>query len=425
MNVVSVILAAGKGTRMRSERPKVLHELLGAPILEHVLRASGAVDPARQVVVVGHGRELVEEAFADRGITFVHQERQLGTGHAAKCAVDAVGDDLPDDAGVLILNGDLPLLGSATLARLVERFESGADVALLTCTKSDPAGYGRIVRNDSSSALAAIVEEKDADESTRGIPEVNVGTYLFRADVFRAAIAKIGTDNAQGELYLTDAVVRAADDGRRVDLVAVEDETETAQVNCRRELAEATDILRGRIVGALMDDGVTVCDPRSTYVEIDVEVAPDTVIYPFCVLRRGVRIGAQCEIGPFCHLRPNTVIENRVRIGNFVETKKSTIGAGAKVPHLTYVGDATIGEKANIGAGTIFANYDGVAKHPSTVGANAFIGSGSIIVAPVSIGDRAMTAAGAVVLKGRDVEDDEVVAGVPAKSLRKPSSPKK
>lgn len=419
MKLVSVILAAGKGTRMKSDLPKVLHPLLGGPLLEHVLDASAALAPACQVVVVGHEREKVESAFAGRGISWAHQKEQLGTGHAAAVGVEAASHILASrpDAGVLILNGDLPLLRSRTLRRLAELVAGGADLAILTCCKEDPSGYGRIRRN-ASGRLVDIVEQGDADDATLEIPEVNVGTYVFRAPVFREFVAQITRDNAQGELYLTDVVVKAAEAGKKVATLEVEDEEETRQVNSRAELAQVSQIVRARILERLMNEGVTIVDPATTHVEIGVTIGMDTTIHPFTVIRRGVVIGPRCEVGPFCHLRPGTSLEERVKLGNFVEVKNSEIAAGSKAQHLSYIGDGTVGRDVNIGAGTIFANYDGRSKHRTTIKDNAFIGSGSVLVAPVTVGRGAVTGAGAVVLKNRDVPDGGTVVGVPARNLQ-------
>lgn len=430
MKLVSVLLAAGKGTRMRSETPKVLHPLLGAPLLEHVLRASrsassnGAHD-VQQVVVVGHGAAEVEAAFADhelgRNITWAVQTEQLGTGHAARIGVDRARafDDQDSATRILILNGDLPLLSAETLHGLLADFEAvDADVALLTCEADDPTGYGRIQR-DSTGRLTGIIEEQDADDQTRRMKEINVGTYLFRASVFLECAGRIDASNAQGEFYLTDVVVDAARNGQKVVTRGVANLDEIAQVNNRVDLARVGTLLRAQLLEAYMESGVTIVDPATTYIELDVTIGPDTVIQPFTHIERGVAIGARCQIGPFCHLRPETRISDGVRLGNFVEIKKSQIGQGSKVPHLTYVGDGVVGAGVNIGAGTIFANYDGKRKHVTEVKDGASLGSGTVLVAPVTVGEGARTAAGAVVPANKDVPDGEIVAGVPARLLKK------
>jgi bifunctional UDP-N-acetylglucosamine pyrophosphorylase/glucosamine-1-phosphate N-acetyltransferase len=431
-----VVLAAGKGTRMRSDRPKVLHELLGLPLLAYPLEAASAVGVTQRVVVVGHGREKIRERFggsalgdgkSSGGLVWAVQDPQLGTGHAAHCGVEALVESLKigssksklDDLQVLVLNGDLPLLRVETLTALVERHESsGAAATLLTCEKENPRGYGRIVRA-AGGAFETIVEEPDADAATREIREVNVGTYVFRASAFREFFPRTKAENRQGEYYLPDVAVVAARAGLRVETFSVEDETETAQVNSRSELARAGEILRARILDDLMASGVTIDDPRTTYIESGVRIGRDSRILPFTVIQRGVEIGENCEVGPFAHLRAGTKLEAHASIGNFVEIKKSVIGPGSKVRHLSYVGDGIVGRDVNIGAGTIFANYDGVRKSTTQVQDGAFIGSGTVLVAPVTIGKGARTGAGSVVLRNRDVPDGETVAGVPAKRIEK------
>ena len=422
--LVSVILAAGKGTRMRSDLPKVLHRLLGTPLLGHVLdvvegAASGA--PLTQVVVVGHGREEVEKAFAGRGILWAFQKEQLGTAHAAHCGATQAARLLEKSPGALLIvvNGDLPLLRPATLAGLLERHRSAsADVSILTCEKAEPTGYGRIVR-DARGAVSEIVEEKDADEATRRLREINVGAYVFRPSLFLELYGRIGRSNAQGELYLTDVVIEAARAGKTVATFAAEDPREVGQVNSRSELARASEVLRERILEQLMSDGVTIDDPRTTYIETGVRIGQDTRILPFTVIQRGVEIGRGCEVGPFAHLRPGARLADGASVGNFVEIKNTSVGRGSKVRHLSYLGDGIVGEEVNIGAGTIFANYDGKAKHTTVVKDRAFVGSGTVLVAPVTVGVGAVTGAGAVLLKNQNVPDGGVVVGVPAKPLPK------
>jgi bifunctional UDP-N-acetylglucosamine pyrophosphorylase/glucosamine-1-phosphate N-acetyltransferase len=419
--LIAVVLAAGKGARMQSDIPKVLHLLLGAPLLEHVLDAVEGLRPAERIVVVGHGRERVKAAFAGRSILWADQEEQLGTGHAASCGVERISTALlqAGDPDVLVLNGDLPLLRAATLEAIVAQHRRArADATILTCDMANPFGYGRVLRGPDGK-VQGIVEEKDADPATRARREVNVGTYVFRASAFREHYQRIDRSNAQGELYLTDVVVQAARAGRIVETHRVSDEQEVAQVNSRVELAQAGAILRRRLLEDHMAAGVTIDDPASTYVEKGVKIGRDTRLLPFTVIERGVVIGAGCEVGPFTHLRPGTQIDDAASLGNFVEVKNSRVGRRTKIRHLSYIGDGILGEDVNVGAGTIFANYDGKTKSTTIVKDGAFLGSGTVLVAPLTVGKGAVTGAGSVVLKNRDIGDGEVVIGVPARVLKK------
>ncbi|MBN1443178.1 MAG: bifunctional N-acetylglucosamine-1-phosphate uridyltransferase/glucosamine-1-phosphate acetyltransferase [Planctomycetes bacterium] len=418
---------------MRSDLPKVLHPLLGWPLLEYPLRLAAEIGSVPPTVVIGHGRDLIQERFAGRAHWAV-QEEQLGTGHAAHVGIEALLSRLSaegvrsGDLHVLVINGDLPLLRPATLEAMVARHqETNADLTALTCSKADPTGFGRLVRDSSGGQgqgrIVAIVEEPDTDETTRQIREVNVGTYIFRASSFIRFYREIGTENRQGELYLTDVVVAAARGGARVETFEVQDESETAQVNSHREMARAAALLRERIVGDLLDAGVAVDDPASTFVESGARIEPGARLLPFTVIRSGVVIESGCEVGPFSHLRPGTVLKRGVVIGNFVEIKNSTLGEDTKAQHLSYVGDGDVGRRVNLGAGTIFANYDGKVKSRSVVRDGAFIGCGTILVAPVKVGEAAVTGAGAVVLRGRDVADGGAVGGVPARPIRRREDP--
>jgi len=420
---MSVILAAGKGTRMKSEQPKVLHRLMGGPILEYVLEKVEALGCDPRVVVVGYLHEKVEAEFPDRGIHWALQEKQLGTGHAARVGIDSVPGYQGD---VLVLNGDLPLLEESTLRGILQHHTSaGADVTALTCHMKDPTGYGRIIRDPEKGTLRDIREEKDTDESTRAIHEANVGTYVFRASTFQEAFQRTGTENKQGEYYLTDVVVEAARMGARVETFSIDDGPQIAQVNSRRQMAEVGALIRRRLLDEYMDSGVTIDDPLTTYIEKGVRIGRDSRIFPCTHIERGVQIGEGCEVGPFTHLRPGTNLEEGASIGNFVEIKASQIGPGTKVRHLSYVGDASVAEGVNIGAGTIFANYDGKKKNRTIVKRGAFIGSGTVLVAPVTVGEEAVTGAGAVVTKNHDVPDRDIVVGMPARSLRGKKESKK
>ena len=425
-----VVLAAGQGTRMKSATPKVLHTLGGRSLLGHVLAATAPLGAQHTVVVVGAGREAVEDhlaAIAPHAVP-AEQKEQRGSGHAAAVALAAV----PDLAGrVLIVNGDSPLLRTGTVADLVETSVGAGDVlTVLTAEVDDPTGLGRIVRGDDGT-VAAIVEERDATPEQRAIREVNAGVYVGDAAALRDALSRIGEDNDQGEQYLTDVVGLLVADGAQVGGVRADDPDDILGCNDRRELAARRRTLNDRVLDELMVSGVTVVDPATTWVDVTATVAPDAVLQPGTQLvgRTSVATGAvvgpdttltDCEVGegasvvrshcsgavlgpgatvgPFSYLRPGTRLARGAKVGAFVETKNADVGEGSKVPHLSYVGDATIGRGANIGAATVFVNYDGVAKHHTTVGDHVRIGSDTMLVAPVTIGDGAYTAAGSVIV---------------------------
>ncbi len=428
-DVAAIVLAAGKGTRMRSATAKVLHPLLGRPLLAYPLEACAKAGLGRVVVVVGHQADEVRAALGATGATFVVQAEQLGTGHAVLCAREA----LEGFSGTaLVLCGDVPLLRPETLERLAATHrDAGAKITVLTMELDDPTGYGRLVR-DADGWVERIVEEADATEAERAIREVNTGTYAVELPWLWEALARVGRDNAQGEVYLTDAVALAAREGAAA-AVALADPGEALGVNSRVQLAEAGRILRDRIHRAWMEAGVTLEDPATTWIEPGVELEPDVTlgpgvrlegatrvatgaridtgavlvnalvgpgahVKPYCVVT-DARIEAGAQVGPFAHLRPGAVVGPEARVGNFVEMKKAVLGRGAKANHLTYLGDATVGEATNIGAGTITCNYDGVNKHPTVIGARAFIGSNTSLVAPVTVGDGAVVGAGSTITK--------------------------
>ena len=432
-----VILAAGKGTRMKSRLPKVLHDAGGLPLIEHVLRTADAMAPSTTVIVVGHEAGAVQERLSKRlGLLFAVQEPQLGTGHALLQAEP----HLKGRSGtVVLLSGDVPLLRAGTLRALVEHHRrANAAATVVTAMMKDPTGYGRIVRT--SGSIAAIVEHKDASPAERGIREINSGIYAFDLAPLFGALRKIGSQNAQGEYYLPDLVRIFREMGLGVETFVTDDPTEIAGVNSRRELAEVGAVVRNARNDELMSAGVTIVDPATTWIGPDVAVGPDTVIHPNVQLEGRTRIGGECvihsgvrivdseigsrvtinnhcvitesrvhdgaRIGPFAHIRPASEVGPDAHIGNFVELKKTTMGRGAKANHLAYLGDATIGEKVNVGAGTITCNYDGVAKHPTVIEDGAFIGSDSQLIAPVRIGK------GAYVAAGSSITDD-----VPPESL--------
>ena len=425
-----VVLAAGEGTRMKSATPKVLHAIGGRSLLGHAIAAARTLEPDHLVVVVRHERDRVAEhvAAVDPAALVADQDDVKGTGRAVECGLAVLPPDL---AGTVVVTyGDAPLLDGPTLADLVGRHTaSGAAVSVLTAHVPDPTGYGRILR-DAAGAVTGIVEHKDADDAQRAITEINSGIYAFDAAVLRSALARVGTDNAQGEKYLTDVLSVARGDGLPVAAVVTDDVWQVEGVNDRVQLAALGRELNRRVVEAHMRAGVTVVDPATTWVDVTVTLEPDVTLLPGTMLHgatsvardavvgpdcsltdvevhegasvvrthgSGARIGAGATVGPFSFLRPGTDLGASGRIGAFVETKKARIGAGSKVPHLSYVGDATIGEGSNIGAATVFVNYDGVDKHATTVGDHVRIGSDTMLVAPVTIGDGAYTAAGSVI----------------------------
>lgn len=420
-----VILAAGQGKRMKSDLPKVLQPLAGKPLLAHVLEAAKALRADAIHVVHGHGGDQVKKALAGEPVNWILQTEQLGTGHAAAQAMSAI----PDDHQVLILFGDVPLVRAATLERLVAQGGPQA-LGVLTVILANPSGYGRVVR-DTAGNVVRIVEEKDANTKERAISEINTGLMIAPARALRAWLAALKNDNAQGEYYLTDVIVMAARSNMKINAVISPTEAEVLGVNDKVQLAQLEAALRAERANALMLEGVTVADPtridirgqvsagRDVYIDVNVvmigtvvlgdrvrigpncylkdcRIDADTEIHPNCVIDR-TSIGPRCSIGPFARMRPDSVLHEEVHIGNFVEVKKSEIGAGSKANHLTYLGDATIGRKVNVGAGTVTVNYDGVNKWRTEIGDGAFIGSGSMLVAPVKVGANANTGAGSTI----------------------------
>jgi len=422
-----VILAAGLGKRMKSPRPKVLHPLCGRPMIAWVVDQALAFDPERILLVVGHGGEDVEVALRKTGqhahVQFVHQEPQLGTGHALQCCAPKLfpKGQTGDGGRVVVLYGDMPLLRPQSLSELLRAHadEAASGAAILTARPSDPRGFGRILRDDRN-AVQGIVEERDANEQERAIDEVNLGVYVFDGGGLAQALPLLSKANEQGEYYLTDVIGTFVEAGRPVVATSVEDEVEAIGVNTLAHLAQAREALQMRILEQHLENGVQIEDPRTTTIDHGVTIGAGTRILPCTVIRSGVEIGAGCEVGPFSQLRAGTVLEDGAEIGNFTECKNARVGAHAKAKHLAYLGDATIGAGTNVGAGTIFANYDGVAKHHSSVGKKVFLGSGTVVVAPNRIGDRATTGAGAVLKKNSDVPAGEVWVGIPARRLERP-----
>jgi bifunctional UDP-N-acetylglucosamine pyrophosphorylase/glucosamine-1-phosphate N-acetyltransferase len=425
-----VVLAAGEGKRMKSALPKVLHPLLGRTLLGHVLAAADILRAQRTLVVVGHGADQVTAHLAEIAphAVAVVQEEQKGTAHAVRVALAAVPDG--DGGTVVVLNGDVPLLRPQTLAGLVEQHEATrAAVTLLTAEVDDPTGLGRVVR-DEAGGLAAIVEERDATAEQRRIREVNVGVYAFEAGALADALGKVSADNDQGEEYLTDVAGLLVGAGHPVRAYVTTDSVEAAGCNDRIQLAQLRALLRDRVNADWMRAGVSIIDPATTWIDVTVTLARDAVIEPNTHLRGGTSvgegatvgpdttlidttvgeratvvrahavgavIGPDAMVGPYAYLRPGTVLAHAVKVGTFVEVKNSQVGTGSKIPHLSYVGDATIGEHSNIGAANVVVNYDGVRKHRTVIGSYVRTGSDTMLVAPVEIGDGAYTGAGTVV----------------------------
>jgi bifunctional UDP-N-acetylglucosamine pyrophosphorylase/glucosamine-1-phosphate N-acetyltransferase len=413
----AIILAAGQGKRLRSERPKVLADVMGRPALAYVTAAVRRLDSQRVCVVVGHGAEQVQTALkSEAGLTFVVQQERKGTAHAALTVESAFAGFT---GRILVLYGDGPLVPSPLLERvLAHHVAQQADATMVSAVLDDPTGYGRVVRT-ASGAVERVVEEKDADQRTRAIQEINTGLGVFESRHFFADLKRIGNANKAQEYYLTDIfeVVRAR--GGKVEAFIAPDGQDVLGFNSLSELSMVRRQMRQRIVERLMASGVDIVAPDLVYIEDTVEIAPGARILPFCVFSGNVRIASECEVGPFTHLRPGTVLEQHAEIGNFTEVKNSTVGPRSKAKHLTYLGDAKIGADVNIGAGTITANYDGKKKYPTVIGDKAFVGSGTVFVAPSEMGSNAMTGAGAIVTRGTKIGDGEVVVGVPARVLRK------
>lgn len=426
----AVILAAGKGTRMKSELPKVLHRIAGRSLLEHVLEKVHKLQIEEIITIIGHGRELVIDHLDGRSETVI-QEKQLGTGHALIQAMPK----LSDHSHILVLSGDQPLLSEATLRSLMEHHEtSGAAATVLTAVMENPFGYGRILK--SNGQFQGIVEEKDANFKQKEIREINTGTYCFQGSYLKAALEKITPQNAQGEYYLTDVFQILLGNQEKIETVSAKDSSEALGINNRVQLAEAEEIIFDNIRKYWMMEGVTIVNPSSVFIDAKAVLSPDVVLLPFTFIQgntvieesavigpgttlvntkclRGCKvensvareavIGESCTVGPFAYLRPGTVLGKGVKVGDFVEIKNSIIGEGSKVPHLSYIGDSALGKNVNIGAGTITCNYDGQKKHETIIGNGAFVGSNTNFVAPVAIGEDAVIGAGSTIT--RDVPE--------------------
>jgi len=394
-STAAVVMAAGKSTRMVTELPKVLHEICGRPMLAYVFDACRAAGIDRIICVVGYRKEEVINAFRDEpGITFVEQKEQKGTGHAVMVCQNALADF---DGDLVIIAGDMPLVRHETLELLVKTHKGqNSAVTLATAVLENPTGYGRIVR-DSYGNLEGIVEEADCSPEQKKITEVNPSYYCFNKKLLFEALQDVRPDNVKGELYLTDALhilIRSGHRAVAITAVAAED---AMGINSRQDLAEVGRVMQNRIQRNLMTNGVTIVDPDNTWIDVRAEIGQDTVVYPFTYIHGRVKVGRNCAIGPFAYLREGTVMADDVVVGVFTELKNSSLGTGTRARHLSYIGDAEIGERVNVGAGTLFANFDGQRIHRSQVGNDTYIGNGSIVVAPIRIQDQQQIPHGAVV----------------------------
>lgn len=435
MTRIAIVLAAGQGKRMKSKLYKVLHPVCGTPMVSHVLKAVKQASCERAVVIVGHGAEAVRAHLGDSA-EYALQAEQLGTGHAVLQAKDQLANV---EGTAVIVCGDTPLVTGETLKALVELHErEGSAATVMTAEMESPAGYGRVIRGESGEVLR-IVEQKDCSPEEAAVREINTGTYCFDNRKLFAALSQVTNHNAQGEYYLTDVIGILQKQGERVSAYKTADQAEAIGVNDRVALAEAEKLMRQRIAKAHMTNGVTIIDPDNTYIEADVTIGADTVLYPGTMLRGRTAIGEDCvigpsadlkdttvgsgttirqsatdqadigeacQIGPFAYLRPGTKLANQVKVGDFVELKNATIGEGSKIPHLSYVGDATVGSNVNIGCGAITANYDGYNKSRTEIGDDSFIGSNANLIAPVTIGKGAYIVAGSTIT--HDVGDNEM-----------------
>ena len=392
-NIIAIVMAAGKGTRMKTNKSKVVHKIYGKELIARVVETVQKSGINDIIAVVGHKRDDVQNVLGD-SVKYAYQEELLGTGHTAMQAIPYLKGK---KGKVVVLYGDVPLVRPETIKKLIAKSIAEKESAtILTALYNNPTGYGRVVR-DASGNVKAIVEEKDATDEEKAITEINGGIYCFDIEELILALEKITRNNAQGEYYLTDVIKIMNEKGLKTGAIIVEDNTEILGVNDRAQLEMLTRILRIRINQAHMENGVTIEDINNTYIYDDVEIGMDTVIHPNTTIKSGVKIGENCEIGPNAYIREGCELANNVKIGSFVEIKKAKIGEGTKVPHLSYMGDCEIGSKTNIGCGTITCNYDGFKKSKTIIGNNAFIGSNVNFIAPVTIGDNVLVAAGSTI----------------------------
>lgn len=409
-----IILAAGKGTRMKSETPKVLHEICGRPMLEYVLDLVQGLKADKIITVLGYKHQDVKKTLKSK-IGVVIQKEINGTAGAVRQAMPLLNSF---KGTVLVLYGDTPLLKKETIKKLLEHHQkNNFAVTLLTANLDKPKGYGRIIR-DKYGVLSGIVEEKDGDEFELDIKEINTGIVCFDKDKLSSALRQVKPNNRKKEYYLTDCISILYKNNELTSTVVLPDINEALGVNSKVDLAKAYSIIQKRINDKLMEDGVTLIDPASSFINYGTKIGQDSVIYPFTVIDKNVKIGKRCSVGPFIHLREGTSLDNDVTVGNFLEVARSKLGAKTIAKHFSYIGDTLIGRAVNIGAGTVTANFDGKNKNTTVIEDNAFIGSDSVLVAPVKIGKGAKTGAGSILVKNSVVKDGQVVAGVPAKPLK-------
>jgi bifunctional UDP-N-acetylglucosamine pyrophosphorylase/glucosamine-1-phosphate N-acetyltransferase len=412
-DIAVIILAAGKSTRMNSQTPKALHGICGRPLLAYIFDLVASLKPKKVVAVLGFKHEMVRRVVPS-GVKVAVQNKMLGTADAVKTGLKALKGF---SGNVLVLCGDCPLLKKETLKKLLDYHSGGeTDATLLTAQLEKPAGYGRIIR-DKRFSVCGIVEEKDADEVQKEIKEINTGIIVFKKKSLEGNLKHIRNNNRKKEYYLTDIIAILAKKGLLVDAVKADDPGEVMGINTRAELSRADAVMRQRINDALTQKGVTIIDPASTFISFGTKIGSDTVIYPFTVIESNVKIGKRCSLGPFAHLREGVELKDDVTAGNFIEMSRSRIGPGTFVKHFSYIGDSFLGSRVNIGAGTVTANFDGRNKNKTVIKDNASIGSDTIIVAPAVIGRGAVTGAGSVIKK--NIADNSVVAGVPARFLKK------
>ncbi len=407
----TIILAAGKGVRMKSSLPKVLHPVCGRAMIQYVIELAQSLRAQKTFVVLGHQNEAVKNVLP-KNVEIVIQKKLLGTADAIESCRRPLGGYRGD---ILILCGDTPLLQKETLKKLLQKHQAAKSVCtFLTACVDSPSGYGRVIR-DSEGAVCAIREDGDATSEEKAVNEINTGVYCFQGRELFEGLREISVNRRKKEFYLTDIIHILVDKGKRVETLTTPDSKEALGVNTRQDLALAQDVVRKKILEHFMRQGVTITAPETTYIDSGAQIGQDTVIRPFTVIEGRVRIGKNCIIGPFCHIRPDSVIGDNVEVGNFAEISRASLGSGSFMKHFSFLGDTQAGKRVNIGAGVVTANFDGKTKHETTISDDAFIGSDSILVAPVKIGKGAVTGAGSVVTKGTAVPDGGIALGVPAK----------